>query len=228
MVVITVAASGALPLPIGRLSDYGNVLDRHGRARINSLIEATERASAIEVHILASWQTYDDVDRYAYALLDYWGLAQGRTVLGIFLKQAGRWRVAVAVGKETTEEYPGLAGTIKDGISDLVSHRRIEEAMVEIFSVIEQQIGAVDPHDGQAAGAGNGRFYAVILLVGALILVVFFIRRRICPRCGRILRVRRSRSFGSYGTVNVIYYCRRCGYSRIKKRRGLGGRKIIP
>ncbi len=128
-----VAAS--LPSPIGQLCDYGNVLDRHGRERINALIEEAKSRSAIEVTILASWENpYEDIDRYSYALLDAWDLSRGKTLFAVFLKEGRNWQVRVLPGDQTAVACPGLAASIEAGITDLVEHQRIEEAMVKFFS----------------------------------------------------------------------------------------------
>lgn len=218
-----VAAS--LPHPIGPLCDYGNVLDRHGRERINALIEEAKSRSAIEVTILASWENpYEDIDRYSYALLDAWDLSRGKTLFAVFLKEGRNWQVRVLPGDQTAVAYPGLAASIEAGITDLVEHRRIEEAMVKFFSLLSVWIS---PMGDGAAPVVDRR--GTVLLSGLLVLVVLivaaiFISRRVCPRCGHLLRVRETRAFGPYGARDVVYYCRRCGYSRAKDRRGSGGR----
>jgi uncharacterized membrane protein YgcG len=214
-----------LPRPIGQLCDYGNVLDRHGRERINALIEEAKSRSAIEVTILASWENpYEDIDRYSYALLDAWDLSRGKTLFAIFLKEGRNWQVRVLPGDQTVVAYPGLAASIEAGITDLVEHRRIEEAMVKFFSLLSVWISPT----GDAAAPATDRSITALLsgLVVLVVLVtaVFFTSRRICPRCGHLLRVREDRAFGPRGTHDVIYYCRRCGYSRAKNRRGPGGR----
>ncbi len=218
-----VAAS--LPRPIGPLCDYGNVLDRHGRERINALIEEAKSRSAIEVTILASWENpYEDIDRYSYALLAAWDLSCGKTLFAVFVKEGRNWQVRVLSGDQTAVAYPGLAPSIETGITDLVEHRRIEEAMVKFFSLLSVW---VSPTGDGAAPAIDRR--ATALLSGLLVLVllvaaVLFTSRRVCPRCGHLLRVRENRAFAPYGARNVVYYCRRCGYSRAKNRRGSGGR----
>ena len=218
-----VAAS--LPSPIGQLCDYGNVLDRHGRERINALIEEAKSRSAIEVTILASWENpYEDIDRYSYALLDAWDLSRGKTLFAVFLREGRNWKVRVLPGDQIAVSYPGLAASIEAGITDLVEHRRIEEAMVKFFSLLSVWIS---PMGDAAAPAMDRRGTAVLsglLVLVLLVTAVFFTSRRVCPRCGHLLRVRENQAFGSYGARDVIYYCRRCGYSRAKNRRGPGGR----
>lgn len=210
-----------LPLPIGQLSDYGSVLDRYGRERISSLIEGAQDRFGIEVYILASWENpYRDIDHYAVALLDTWNLGAGKTLLAVFLKEGRDWEVNVLTGAKTSAAYPQLARRVEEGINNLVEHRRVEEAMVELFSVLERQISPESPAPRFVREARGGRSLSVLLLVGSLALLALFIQRRVCPRCGRILRVRASRVFGPYGGENVIYYCRKCGYSRTKKGEG--------
>jgi len=213
--------SYCLPRPIGQLSDYGNVLDRHGRERITSLIEETRERFGIDVYILASWEDpYGDPDRYAVTLLDGWNLAKGKTLLAVFLKTGKDWDVAILPGELTTVAYPQLAYKVKAGITHLVEHRRIEEAMVALFEVLQRQLSQGTQAGQSVSNRRGSRVLSVLLLLGSLGLVAFFIHRRVCPRCGRILRVRKIRAFDPYQGGDVVYYCQRCNYSRAKKGEG--------
>ncbi len=222
-VVISIGAkSYCLPRPIGQLSDYGNVLDRHGRERITSLIDQTRERFGIDVYIHASWEDpYGDPNRYAVALLDAWNLAKGKTLLAVFLKTGKDWDVAILLGELTTVAYPELAYKVKAGIAQLVEYRRIEEAMVALFEVLQRQLSPGTQAGQSVSNRRGSRVLSVLLLLGALGLVALFIHRRICPRCGRILRVRKRRAFDPYQKKgDVIYYCQRCNYSRAKKGEG--------
>jgi len=211
----------SLPLPIGWLSDYANVLDRHGRERISALIEGVKNQFEIEIYILASWEApYAEIDRYAYALLDSWNLAHGKTLLVVFLKTGTDWEVKVLAGEKTVATHPQLARNVEEGITDLVDYHRIEEAMVDLFAVLERQLSPIAPSPQPAVKKQGSRVLPVLLLILSLGLLAFFIHRRICPRCGRILRVHKSKAFGRHGGDNVVYYCRRCGYSRTKRGEG--------
>jgi len=215
----------SLPRPIGQLCDYGNVLDRHGREQINALIEEAKSRSAIAVTILASWENpYEDIDRYSHALLDAWTLSRGKTLFAVFLKQGRDWQVRVLSGDQTAAAYPGLAASIELGITDLVEHRRIEEAMIKFFSLLSVWISPTGDAAVPAMDRRGTALLSGLLVLVLLVTAVFFTSRRVCPRCGHLLRVRENRAFGPYGARNVIYYCRRCGYSRAKNRRGSGGR----
>ena len=213
--------SYCLPRPIGQLSDYGNVLDRHGRERITSLIDQMRERFGIGVYILASWEDpYGDPDRYGVTLLNAWNLAKGKTLLAVFLKTGKDWDVAILPGELTTLTYPQLAYKVKAGIKDLVEHRRIEEAMVALFEVLQRQLSQGTQAGQSVSNRRGSRVLSVLLLLGSLGLVAFFIHRRVCPRCGRILRVRKIRAFDPYQGGDVVYYCQRCNYSRAKKGEG--------
>jgi len=218
-------AAEALPLPIGALNDYGNVLDRHGRERINALISAAKARYGIDITILASWDNpYDTIDGYAYAILDEWGLAKGNTILAVFLKGGKDWQVKVLGGDEVARSHPGLPAQLEEGISDLVVHRRIEEAMVALFSVLDGKIHA-PPTQGATTKNDSNRVLLVALTVLGVGLAAFLVSRRICPRCGHILHRRVRPSFRSYGGEDVVYYCRHCGYTRtVTRKRGPRGR----
>ena len=211
----------SLPLPIGSLSDYGGVLDSHGRERIGGLIKEAEEHLGTRVYILASWDgPSTDLDRYAYAVLEAWNLSEGHTILALFLKENNNWRVKVLSGEAADSAHPQLAQEIELGISDLVHHSRIEEAMVKLFSILENRVFRASVSTKPITEQGKSRVFLSLMVVAMVFLVAVFISRRICPRCGRVLRVRKRRSLGLYGSDNVLYYCRCCGFSRRKKREG--------
>lgn len=219
------ATAFSLPLPIGALSDYGNVLDRHGRERVNALISSAKARYGIDFEILASWNNpYDNIDEYAYAILDDWGLAHGNTILAVFLKEGRDWGVKVLGGEQLARSHPGLAAQLEAGVSDLVSHRRIQEAMVALFTVLDGKINA-PAAQGTESSRGASRTLLIVLLIVGVGLAALFISRRVCPRCGHILHRRIRPSFRSYGSEDVVYYCRHCGYTRtVTRKRGPRGR----
>ena len=187
------------------------------------MIEQAHKRSGLSVYILASWEdSTEDAARYAASLLDEWGLDRGRTLLAVFLKTGSDWRLSVLSGALTAATYPRLAHAVEEGIADLVEHRRIEEAMVALFEVLDRQTSPIEAQGSPSAekptsSRKSGRVLWALVLLACLVVVGFLIHRRICPRCGRILRVRESRAFGPYRRGTVIYYCRRCGYSRSKR-----------
>jgi len=220
LVAVLAASSvkvASLPLPVGPLSDYGSVLDRHGREEILALIEAAGMTSGIVVNILASWEDpYGDVDRYARAVLQAWGLGQGKTLLAVFLKTKEDWSVSVVPGQGTASAHPGLAESLEKGIANLVAHRRIEEAMRQLFTLLGRQLAPPPTRPARDRSGGAGRALPIGLGATGGLAVLLFTLRRICPRCGRLLRIRERRFFGRYGSRHRVYYCRRCGYSRSK------------
>ena len=216
------AGAATVPLPIGPLSDYGNVLNRHGRDRVLSLIHEAQARHGISVSILASWEDPNqDLALYAHAVLESWGLASARTLLAVFLRQNDAWHVKLLAGAQTAAAYPGLAQGIEAGLRDLVAHERIEEAMVQLFALLDAWLA---PRQTAAQPSGHvGRTVLIIAFIAAVGVAAIFIHRRICPRCGRILRIREERGFGLYGRRDTVYYCPRCGFTRTR-RRGPGGR----
>ena len=213
----------ALPRPIGNVSDYGNVLNRYGRDEISSLIKSARTRYGIEVYILASWDDpYHDINRYAVAILNAWGIATGRTLLAVFVRTGLDWNVRVIAGTALATAVPGIASYVQTSITDLVAHRRVQEAMAAIFPAINRRFSGVTT----AASTGHshvGRIIAVVLVVLGLSGAAFFVHRRVCPRCGHILRVRRTR--GLYGREDVVYYCPHCHYTRTKRERARGPRR---
>ena len=213
-------ATFALPLPLGQLSDYGNVLDRYGRERINGLIDEVHQRYRIEVYILASWENpYDDIGSYARALLDAWGLASKKALLAVFLKMEGQWSVQIVTGSGLARERPLLAERLNADIASLVHHDRVEEAMVALFDTLEQELINNSPSPETRRDRPTTGLMPVLLLIAGTVTLGIFIHRRVCPRCGQILRTRTTGMSGPYGRRIVIYYCRRCGYYREERAR---------
>ena len=211
--VAPVPALCQIPQPIGHLSDYGAVLDRHGRERVNDLIEWAWTGFGVEVFILASWENLlASTDALAHAVADSWGLHEkGAALLLVLVKGEREWSHAV-VG---TGDLAGSAtpGRLEEGIADLVAHRRIEESMVSFFGLLPDALNK-SPMDRSAEQSEETRpatslaiwlIPVVILAAGILLLCI---RRFMCPRCGRLLRREASR------TGHGVYSCRSCSYRR--------------
>ncbi len=223
IVLICGVVAFPLPRPIGQLSDYGNVLNRHGRDEINSLIESTKARYGIDVYILASWEDpFHDLDRYAVEILNQWDIASGDTLLAVFMKTGQDWDVRVLAGTNLAAHHPHLAGYVQKSISDLVAHRRIREAMEAIFPALQRSLaGVVQVNSG--AHSNVGRIALVILVICLFAGAALFAHNRICPRCGHILRVKRIPNI--YGGEDVVYYCPHCHYTRTKRERARGPRR---
>lgn len=213
--LITFTVFGQIPKPIGPISDYGAVLDRHGRERIEGLIADAQATYAISVRILADWQNpFPDAATLARAVLDEWGLSsEPACLLAVFIRTEGRWDHAV-VGTAGLSN-PELPNELTDALADLVFHKRIEEAMVTLFELIEKSespVAAVPTDPERDGNSPIGWIAGGVLLVSAILIVV--IHRRLCPRCGRILRVERAESGALPRRPHRVYYCRSCGFRR--------------
>jgi len=208
--VVSASTTPLLPNPIGFLSDYGNVLDRHGRERIDRRIAEVRERYSVDVYILASWENpLPDIDSYADAVFDYWGLNQGRTLLAVFIKSAGSWDVKIRASAGLHADYGRLEEGLESGLEDLVYHRRIEEAMLALFDRLER---ILSPNGGESPAPSRADPLAIVALVLAGAAGIgFLIHRRICPRCGRILRVS---AVYEHGKRRRVYYCRHCGFRR--------------
>jgi len=209
---VSTTALGQIPQPIGHLSDYGAVLDRHGRERVQGLIEQAWADFGLEVFILVSWENpYDTTDAFALAVADAWSLhAKGSVLLLVLVKAERDWSHAVVgTGDLSRSTAPSR---LWDGIEDLVAHRRIEEAMESFFELLPDALGRrpVSPSGAQSPSSAppstlTWLIPVIILVAGALLLVI---RRFVCPRCGRLLRREADRK--GHG----VYSCRSCGYRR--------------
>jgi predicted RNA-binding Zn-ribbon protein involved in translation (DUF1610 family) len=213
-IAVPAGAVDRLPLPIGPLSDYGAVLDRHGREEIDALIEETLSRTGIEVHILATWENpLPDARALAQALLSSWNLSSRDAVLAVFVRSGTNWSSAVIA----TDRLRGSRGPIdrdlEGRIADLVAHDRIKEAMLALFDGLL----ALAPQEGTSGAAGSGGlspWISVPLVIGLVVVLSFWIGRHICPRCGSLLRRSAPPQLGDRRLSRGVYSCRRCGFRR--------------
>jgi uncharacterized membrane protein YgcG len=220
LVGIGVLASAAnVPSPIGKLSDYGAVFDRHGRDEVNASIAQISKLLRIDVYVLLSWESaYPSVAQFADAVFAAWNLASKRAILAVFLRTGTDWTASVVESASVRTELGAIGQRLEQRMSDLVLHRRIEEAVRALFAELNglpaaQRASAAQPKTRAASEGGVPVAVAVGGPIAAVILLAVLIRWRICPRCGGILRVERSR-FRAARDPNRVYSCRRCGYRR--------------
>lgn len=208
--------AAVLPLPIGRLSDYGAVLDRHGRERINELITSARERYGIDVYILASWENpLPTPEAFAHAVFEEWGLGDGDGILAVFLRTGLNWTVHVVASDGVRAAFDAIDRELQSRIADLVAHRRVEEAMVALFGHLDRILSPARPSSpdvGTRPGLSSPVLLLILLAVVASLAAI--IHWRVCPRCGRLLRSERRPRLGRSGREHRVYSCRRCGYRR--------------
>lgn len=207
-------ALAQIPQPIGHLSDYGAVLDRHGRERIEGLIEEAWEHLDVEVFILASWENpYATTAAFADAVFNAWALDQrGETLLLVLVKFDRDWTHAV-IGSGGTVTQSSMV-RLHDGIADLVAHRRIEEAMSAFFALLADLSDQAAPIGNSSLEERSPLTWLIPTILAVAVALIVGIRRFVCPRCGRILRRTSSRSGVTGGDGHRVYSCHSCGYRR--------------
>ena len=205
-----------LPQPIGQLSDYGAVLDRHGRERIEDAIAEAEARYGLKIYILASWENpLSGIDTFTRAVFDDWNLTREAAILTVFLKEGRNWDVRVLASDRVHAAYGDLASFLEAGIEDLVDHRRVEEAMIELFAQLGRRLGGgVDPVDESPTARGLPPAVVITLLFAVVLALAAFIHFRVCPRCGRLLRAEERPASGRSDSGHRVYSCRRCGHRK--------------
>jgi hypothetical protein len=216
IVLLTSALGSAadLPRPIGSLSDYGSVLDRHGRDRINALIEDARARFGIDIFILVSWENpLPNAERFGAAVLEAWGLdVQEPVILAVFVKAHEVWEHSV-IGNRALAD-PSLPAKLHSEIRGLVEHQRIEEAMVTLIDRLGRHL---DEPAARSAAPPERRALGGWIALGALIVsggLIWGIHRRVCPRCGRLLRAGKRSSDPRAAPGHRVYYCSSCGFRR--------------
>ncbi|MCI2425098.1 TPM domain-containing protein [Candidatus Acetothermia bacterium] len=202
------------------LNDYANILDHHRRRALLSLIEEARERFAIDVYLLFSWEDpFADIDRFADAILDFWNLERRDVLLGVFVRYGRRWEGRIVAGKSLVRRYPLLASTVEEEITFFIRHHEVARAAEELFTQITAFF-ALPPVVAPPVNEDRPtRVWIIFVIVGTTLLLLFIIRR-ICPRCIMILVRRRSTPSALPQREKVIYYCRRCGYIRIRRREG--------
>lgn len=202
------------------LNDYANILDHHRRRVLLSLIEATRETFAIDVYLLFSWEDpFTDIDRFADAILAFWDLEKRDVLLGVFVRYGRRWEGRIVAGKGLVRRYPMLAATVEEEIAFFVRHNEVARAAEELFTQITAFFTLPPVISPPVNDHRPARTWIIFVIVGATLFLLFIIRC-ICPRCGMILAIQRSRPSALLQREKVIYYCRRCEYIRIRRREG--------
>ncbi len=213
------ADAAGVPSPIGKLSDYGAVFDRHGRDEVNASIGETAKLLRVDVYILISWESaYPDVAEFADAAFAAWNLASKRALLAVFLRTGTNWTASVVASSSVRTELGAIDQRLEQRMADLVLHRRIEEAVRALFDELRdlpaaQRAAALAKSQSRSSGGGLPVAAVVGAVVGGVIVLALLIRWRVCPRCAGILRAERPR-FRTTRASNRVYSCRRCGYRR--------------
>jgi len=218
---VSFAASAlSVPSPIGNLSDYGAVFDRHGRDEVNASVAEIAKLLRIDVYVLLTWESaYPTAAQLADAVFGAWNLTPRRVILAVFLRVGTDWTASVAASSGVRAELGGIEQRLEQRMRDLVNHRRIEEAVRALFNELRGLPAAVRASAALAKQkpAASGGDLPIAVAVGAplasVAVLAWVIHRRVCPRCAGILRVERSRS-RTVRRSHSVYYCRRCGYRR--------------
>jgi predicted RNA-binding Zn-ribbon protein involved in translation (DUF1610 family) len=213
MCAVGAAASDPLPLPIGPLSDYGAVLDRHGREEIGELIDQALVRTGLEVHILATWENpLSDTRTLAETLLSTWKLSQRNAILAVFVRTATGWSAAVAVTDRVRASRGNIDRDLERRIADLVRHDRIKEAMFELLDGLSSSAPKAASPAGASKTRGISPAVSIPAVVGGIALLAVWVHRRVCPRCGAILRMQHTRTLAR--PIRRVYSCPRCGFRR--------------
>ncbi len=210
--------AAGVPSPIGNLSDYGAVFDRHGRDEVNASIAEIAKILRVDVYILISWESsYPDVARFADAAFAAWNLTSRRALLAVFLRTGTNWTASVVASSSVRTELGAIDQRLEQRMADLVLHRRIEEAVRALFAELRGLPAAQRATASAKSYPRSSHSLPVAVIVGAvvagMIVLAVLIRWRVCPRCAGILRAERSMSRATR-TSNRVYSCRRCGYRR--------------
>jgi len=214
------AVRAQIPESIGAISDYGAVLDRHGREEIAARIDHAAEQYGIEIYVLASWENPLSTPlQYAEAVFSAWELSHRPAVLAVFLKTGGQWSIRVVISRTVDARYPELARRMAEENAELVDYGRIEEAMNGLFdSLVRVAGGTALPLPAAGGAPADARGWSPVWIVLVALLVVGVgtatIHRWMCPQCGRLLHVETRSTVGRPGHGRWVYSCRRCGYTR--------------
>jgi predicted RNA-binding Zn-ribbon protein involved in translation (DUF1610 family) len=181
---------------------------------MDALIEDAQGRFGIRVFILASWENpLPDAESFGDAVLKAWGLdGQEPVILAVFVRRLEVWEHAV-IGNRALPD-PSLPGRLHSETHDLVAHRRIEEAMVALFDGLARHLGGAGSSSESVRQRRTLSGWIVLGVLTVTGVLIWGIHRRVCPRCGHLLRTGGrtpgSRTAGSHR----VYYCRSCGFRR--------------
>lgn len=237
---LTQAGGPPLPRPLGPISDYGAQLGPQTRRALQQLAEALQTQADVAVRLLITLlDPFSDPARLADALWEAWGL-DARTILLLFVREAGEWTFVVRAGAELAPALlePELQGLF-ERVRQLTQQRRVARAARLVVEGLAERFlpppppAPAAPTPKPEGAPGEWAWVVGGLALAGLALGLSVVRRRRCPRCGEPLR-RRARALGmasfrhGHGRARSprdgwVYSCRRCGYTRIASRGERGG-----
>lgn len=195
---------------------------------IEGELASIQRRWGIETVILVTLRDpYKNPPYLANRIMEKWDLENKKTLLLLFVKESKGWTwerrfgsafQELSISERLDTKLGKLDGLVKRG---------------EITVAINKCIGLIS--DGMTGdmkvNTKDGSFFNLEIFlhtfIGVTTCVLLFIvfrklRNKVCFRCFRLLKVRESTPIGR-GTPgsnrHIIYYCSRCGYKRIERKK---------
>lgn len=213
-----------LPKQMGYINDYGAIFGADRRA-LQSKIDELKREFSIEMVILISERDpYRDPSLLAENIVKEWGLTGERTLFALYVKQDKEWLIKIGLSPDLesrfAEDINLLKGRMEGKLKEGKVREVVEQTVSSVYTIIKGTHGR-DKGDESSAKNSSNLYLLIGAIAVAVLLIGYNIMKRLCPRCGRRMRVRESTPFGIYGGVrHIIYYCPNCGYSKVRKGEG--------
>ncbi len=219
-------AEEGLPHRVGYINEYGGLMSGNEQEKIEESLASIEKRWAVETVILVTLRDpYQNPDYLAGKIMDKWGLADKKSLLLLFVKEAESWfwerRFGTRLSDSVNLDY------LDSHLEKIEPYVKRKEIVVAINQAVEMlpKVVATSPEVGETNQKGfnkNILIYPLAGILGAAILALLVkrLRNRVCFRCLRLLKVRDSTPFGRGvpgREKHIIYYCPHCGYTKIKK-----------
>jgi len=209
-----------LPHQMGAINDYAAVLGG-ARQDLEEELQTIKENFHVQIVILATiYDPYDDPQRYAQGIWEFWRLGK-KAVLLVFVKEQTRneWEFALRVGDEVRGRFSlEHLERMRAGLKYLLERRRvktaIEESVKALRAMLEGSYG--QPPPDASGGQLLVWLWVIVGLVGlgGVALGVRALLHGRCPRCGARMRVYHT---SSRQGIRIAYRsCPRCGYSRLR------------
>jgi uncharacterized membrane protein YgcG len=231
-----------LPQPIGAINDYAAILGRESRQQLQSWIDELKAKREINVVLLITLiDPYSDPPALMEKIWESWKLGAEQTIFLLLVREADLWFFQAKASPDLAlpdSEY-------RRSIQRLLDERRVGTAAMRAVEHLKNALlepETPEPHpeivDSQSPETtlpqrspsflGSPLFWSIGAGFGLIASVIWWALLWLCPGCGSRLQRSTTRAFGRWGlragsrgnrrrAQERVYYCRRCGYSRVRR-----------
>lgn len=179
LLAVSSAASQEIPPLKGHVNDHAGILSADDVAKLESKLEAHEKASSDQIVILIV-KSFDGINRaqYAHAVFEKWKIGTKDQDNGVLILQStGDRQIQIATGRGAEAVLPdGKCGTIRDKMTPYLKKgeffKAYDVATDEIIAAMTGEFQPLEQQDGRGIKAFLAIAFVVLVLTGSVLAVM--------------------------------------------------------